>query len=39
MVNLPSENDYITEWVIIDIGAVQRVWRMLKRAGFDYLQT
>ena len=24
---------------IIDIGAVQHVWRMLKSAGFDYLET
>ena len=26
-------------WWIIDIGAVQHVWRALKRAGFGYLET
>jgi len=30
----PSQNGWIT-----DIGAVQHVWRMLKSAGFDYLET
>ena len=30
----PSQN-----WWIIDIGAVQHVWRTIKRAGFDYLET
>jgi hypothetical protein len=30
----PSHNGWIT-----DIGAVQHVWRTLKSAGFDYLET
>jgi hypothetical protein len=30
----PSQNGWIT-----DIGTVQHVWRMLKSAGFDYLET
>jgi hypothetical protein len=30
----PSQNGWI-----IDNGAVQHVWRTLKRAGFDYLET
>jgi len=34
MVNLPSRNGWIT-----DIGAVQHMWRTLKIAGFDYLET
>jgi hypothetical protein len=27
------------KWWIIDIGAVQHVWRRLKNAGFDYFET
>jgi hypothetical protein len=30
----PSQNGWIT-----DIGAVQHVWRTLKSAGHDYLET
>ena len=37
MVNLPSRNWQIG-W-IIDIAAVQHMWRMMKRVGFDYLET
>jgi hypothetical protein len=34
MKRTPSENGWIT-----NIGAVQHVWRTLKKAGFDYLET
>jgi hypothetical protein len=30
----PSPNDWI-----IDVDAVQHMWRMLKRTGFDYPET
>ena len=30
----PSQNDWI-----IDVGAVQLMWRTLKRTGFDYPET
>jgi hypothetical protein len=41
MVNLPSVNllHHRMDGWMVSIGAVQHVWRMLKQAGFKYLET